>query len=210
MSTFALKIIAILTMLTDHIGYVFFPDAIVLRLVGRIAFPIFCYTLVEGFLHTRSVKNYLIRLGIFAILSEIPFDLAFSGKVWEFQNQNVFLTLFFGVVMLCLLEKAHSYVACFSIAVILTLICKVLHTDYASVGLLIIFTLYMFRENRKEQLALAALVMMLFSGKIQMFSLFALIPIAFHNKTQGPKMKLFFYLFYPVHLLAIYFISILV
>lgn len=210
MNTFVLKIIAITSMLMDHVGYVFFSEVTIFRIVGRLAFPIFCYTLVEGFLHTRDVKKYLIRLGIFAIISEVPFDLAFMGEVLEIKHQNVFFTLFFGVVMMWMLTKTESMVVRFAIAVGLTLVCRFLNTDYASTGLLMMFTLYMFRGNKKEQLILTGLAMLLMSGGIQLFSILALIPIAMHNHKLGPKMKMFFYLFYPAHLLVVYLISIVV
>ena len=124
-----LKMIAIVTMLIDHIGAAVLArllmvnglgeldqtntDAImqwlsangalygtytVMRMIGRVAFPIFCFLLVEGFLHTHDVKKYAMRLGLFALLSEIPFDLAFSSKILEFNYQNVFFTLFIGLL----------------------------------------------------------------------------------------------------------------
>ena len=95
-NNFTLKMIAIISMLTDHVGCILFPDELIFRAIGRIAFPIFCFLVVEGFFHTRNTWNYLMRLCIFAILSEIPFDLAFFGKVFYLQKQNVFMTLALG------------------------------------------------------------------------------------------------------------------
>lgn len=124
-----IKIIALISMLLDHIGATIVgpmmeklvfkggfqamtPEEIslysrlltlneVLRSVGRIAFLLFCFLLVEGFTHTRDKGKYLLRLALFAIISEIPFDLAVSGNVLEYSHQNVFFTLAiaFGVMM---------------------------------------------------------------------------------------------------------------
>ena len=108
----ALKIIAIVTMLIDHIAATViirilkfggYNDGLyqlyrVMRNIGRIAFPIFCFLLVEGFMHTRDREKYALRLGCFAAVSEIPFDLAFNGKVLEVGYQNVFFTLLLGLL----------------------------------------------------------------------------------------------------------------
>ena len=112
-----LKYIAIITMLIDHFGAAFFivftsfyagtasfaqADILyqVMRGIGRTAFPIFCFVLVEGLYHTHDVKRYLLRLFVFALVSEVPFDLAFSDQILEFGAQNVFFTLLIGMLML--------------------------------------------------------------------------------------------------------------
>ena len=98
--SFTLKMIAMLSILADHIGVVFFPEQILFRVIGRLAFPIFAYTLVEGFFYTHDIKKYMCRIGILALLSEIPFDLTVSGKILEFGHQNIFFTLSIGLVMM--------------------------------------------------------------------------------------------------------------
>ena len=194
-------------MLIDHVGALFFPEVSIFRIVGRIAFPIFCYTLVEGFFHTKNVKGYLIRLGMFAILSEIPYDLAFSNKVIDIEGQNIFFTLFFGVLMMWLVSETSSYVVKSIIAIALLIICRGLQVDYANMGILIIFAFYIFRGNKVKQLLSAGLVMLLLSRGLQLFALSAFIPIWFYNYKRGPKMKLFFYLFYPLHLILLYLLT---
>ena len=83
LNSFQLKCIAVITMIIDHTGAVLFPGELMFRYIGRISFPIFCFLLTEGFFHTKDVRKYMLRLGIFAVVSEIPYDLAFRGTVLD-------------------------------------------------------------------------------------------------------------------------------
>ena len=94
LNSFQLKCIAVLTMIIDHTGAVLFPGDLVFRYIGRISFPVFCFLLVEGFSHTRDMRKYMLRLGVFAVISEIPYDLAFRDTVLEFGHQKC---IFFSV-----------------------------------------------------------------------------------------------------------------
>ena len=206
-NTFVLKCIAITSMLIDHIGAVLFPTCEWMRIVGRLAFPIFAYLLVEGFIYTSDVKKYLVRLGIFALVSEIPFDLAFFGTVFAPVHQNVFFELFCGILMLYLMLKTPSKVNQIIILIAMLLISDWLCLDYGSWGLLMIYACYKFREQKILKLFLLVLFNFLM-GYTQIYAGLAVIPIAFHNRQLGPKMKMFFYTFYPAHLLILFLISI--
>ncbi len=100
----ALKLLAMLTMVVDHVGAVLFPRMLILRAVGRLAFPIYMWLLVEGFAHTSSRKRYMGRMAAFALLSEVPFDLALSGRL-TFRWQNIYFTLLWALLLLAVLEK---------------------------------------------------------------------------------------------------------
>lgn len=209
-NTFTLKMIAIVSMLIDHMGAILFPQYIILRYIGRIAFPIYTYTLVEGFMHTRDIKKYMVRLGMFALLSEIPFDLAFRGSVIYIQKQNVFFTLFLGVLMLYLLLKSRNRIQSAALVLAILLLSEFLRTDYSSMGLLMILCFYVFRDNKVMKLLGVAAINVFLMGRVQVFAIPALIFIALHNGEQGPKCKKFFYGFYPVHLMVLYLISLII
>ena len=208
-NTFTLKMIAIVAMLIDHVGAVLMPQYRVLRYIGRIAFPIFAYTLVEGFCYTKDIKKYMMRMGVLALLSEIPFDLALTGKVLEFGHQNVFFTLFLGLLMLYLMTKAPDEVRGLLCVFVILFVSRYLRIDYSYRGLLMIFWYYQYRNNNPMKFFGIAFINVFIMGGAQIFALLALIPIMLHNGEQGPKCKGFFYGFYPVHLLAIYLVKMI-
>ena len=210
LNTFTLKMIAIITMLIDHIGLVFFPEVMLFRIIGRISFPIFAYVLAEGIHYTKDITKYILRLGIFALLSEIPYDLAVMGSVLEFSHQNVFFTLFFGVLMFWGMSKTKNIILQYGIVAIVILLCQFLNTDYSDIGILMIFIFSVFRQRRIEKLLIAGLILIGLTGGLQLYALLALPLIALHNGEQGPKIKTFFYLFYPAHLLILYIVHLIV
>lgn len=247
MSTFALKIIAIITMFIDHLTAIFIPINswyyIVGRVIGRLAFPIFVFLIVEGFYHTRNIKKYLTRLGIFTLISELPFDLAFYNSYYHklganiktdlpkmftdkevfttvikrfMEHQNVFFTLFLGLAAIWLMnmvEKKYMqnmlYVNLLNagITIAFSVVAALLRTDYSFIGVLLIVAFYLFRGNK---LLLIISILLLSGNPIQAFAVLALIPIAFYNGNKGKSIKYFFYVFYPAHLLILFFIYLLV
>lgn len=185
---------------------------VVMRMIGRIAFPIYCFLLIEGLEHTSNCRKYAGRLLLFAAISEIPFDLLFNGEVLEFGYQNVFFTLFFGFVCLVALQYIDGRS---NMAPMLTVICRLaatgtcmlaahmLYTDYAATGVFCIVILYFFRRNKKQQV-IAGCVTFLW----ELTAPLAFIPIWFYNGTRGWKLKYFFYLFYPLHLFLLYLLCV--
>jgi len=230
LSSSSLKLIAIITMLIDHIGAVVLGPVILrhpgiyqnrdlyyklydlydlLRLIGRLAFPIFCFLLVEGFLHTRSRWKYLLRMGLFALISEIPFDLAVYKYMYYPNKQNVFFTLFLGLAVMILadevIKRKHAYLQ-FAIMAIGIYLGYLLKTDYGEKGVFVICVLYFLRFSRPIQCLGGACAMSFERG-----GPFGMIPVLLYNGQKGRmKLKYFFYWFYPVHLLILYGIRYLV
>lgn len=218
MNILILKIIALLSMIIDHYGAIFHGDMDIYRIIGRIAFPIYCFLLVEGYTHTSNVKKYATRLFFFAIISELPFDLAFYGKL-GLQHQNIFFTLLIGLILMYLLDnkegkhnfnKTTLWLAAGSLAIFTSV-------DYNFVGIIYILAFYYTKEypslKRLYRVAIIIfLINLLAAGLNQQFSLLALPLIYFYNGQLGPKSKFIqglFYLAYPLHLLIFYLINTL-
>ena len=216
-----LKIIACLTMLIDHIGATVIPLP-ELRMIGRLAFPIFCYLLVEGVHHTRKPLHYVIRLALGALLSELPFDLLFSGRfTWE--SQSVMLTLLLGFGMVYLMSRAEKqmykllYILPFAFAA------DLLKTDYAGYGILVIAVFALTRHMRGSIALQTLLLAWLFWGMnsipvtlfgiqfpIQLLGVAAMLPIWLYSGRKSTASKVVqwgFYLFYPLHILLLYFLK---
>lgn len=240
LSSFYLKMIAIISMLIDHIGAVIIESMLtynsingiddesllntyyIMRSIGRIAFPIFCFLLIQGYLHTSDIKKYLTRLFIFAFISEIPFDLANFNEILEFSYQNVFFTLFFGLLAIYisdslvknLVKKSSSskslksvlniliFLIIFSLAGYITYL---LNTDYSYYGILLILLLYK-SSNNKIYTAISLFIGLLFERHLPF--VFLSIPIILlYNGEKGKNIKYFFYIFYPAHLTILYIIN---
>ncbi len=203
---FTLKCIAMVSMLIDHMGAILFPQYLILRMVGRIAFPIYCFLLVEGAMHTGDIRKYELRLLGFALISEIPFDLAFRGGInWE--HQNVFFTLFLGVVAIELAERYKNKFILVMIFALMILFAEFLNTDYGGKGIVFILCYYLLYERKAVKQLLFLLENFLLYGRgVQMYASFAVFPMLLYNGRKGPSMKYFFYVFYPLHLLILHFV----
>lgn len=231
-----LKLLACGSMLLDHIGAScleagllapFYADLapaqpglaeldVALRLIGRLAFPLYCFLLVEGFVHTRSAPRYLLRLSLFALLSEVPFNLAFFGRVLYPDYQNVYWTLALGLLCLMLLRRAEqSGLAGAELRLAqgaALLLCGgaawALRTDYDWFGVVLIAALYLLRDQPRRRLAAGCLLTCW-----EVTAPLAFLFIARYSGRRGwcPRWaRTGFYLFYPVHLLILAGITLLV
>lgn len=211
MTTFLMKWIAVLTMITDHVGRMFFPDVHIFNIIGRIAFPLFAFLLVEGFVHTGNLKKYMLRMLIFACISEIPYDLAMQETWLEFSRQNTIWTLTLGLLMLALCRKCqYSVWAVAGIAVVCCAAAALLRFDYGAGGIVLILILYFLRDRQwLKYLAMLGLSVLWFGGT-EIAAMISIIFMLAYNGKHGKNMKYMFYWFYPVHLAVLFFIKILI
>lgn len=218
-----LKIIAMISMFIDHAAYIVFAPIFVwdgtkesmytlycvMRGIGRIAFPIYCFLLTEGFFRTHDRKKYAFRLFLFALISEIPFDLAFCGSVWNKENSNIFFTLLLSFLMISVMEYAQKHFRNIPTIVLISLaafaVCggcaEWIRCDYGIKGVIAVALLYLFRSNKTEQL-LAGCVAFCWEPAAWVAFPF----IALYNGKRGSNLKYVFYAFYPVHILLLHFL----
>lgn len=212
-------------MTVDHVGYIMFPNQLWMRIVGRAAFPIFAFLIAQGFIHTKDVYKYLTRLSVFAVLIQLPFwFLDFFPNVVPFSINvplNIFFTLALGLALLIILEKEKQYYYLIPFIILFAMFANI---DYGVYGLLAILVMYYFKGY--TLLIGWTTLNLLFEflrefgpsvfsrpgfgldfTSIQVLSIYAGFIIVLYNKKQGPRMKYFFYLYYPIHILVIYFID---
>ena len=213
-----LKLFAILTMVVDHVGTVFFPQHPEFRWVGRLAFPIFCYCLTVGLMYTRDIRRYLGRLALFAVVSQPLFVLAFHPhNFWEeLTSWNIFVTLFFSLLAIYGVKERKWWWFLLGVLAI-----NVLNADYANTGVILTLIFYLCRNKPWLGALLYVLSYLpaLWGGSLEDpmalvvgghaigFEIFALLsaPLIFLPTHVEPKIpKWFFYAFYPGHLLVIF------
>jgi len=206
-NAFHLKGIAITSMVIDHIGLVFFPDLLPFRIIGRITFPIFAYLIVQGFIHTHDLRKYFHRLLLWAFLSEIPFDLFQSQIYFDWEHQNVLFTLFLGLLALYVIKASIDIPIKIVAVIAIILFSLLIHADYSYYGIILVLVFY-FTYMKPPKLFLASnFLHFFFWSKIQAFAILSSLPIFLYNGSRGKKTGIFFYAFYPAHMLIIFLLS---
>lgn len=217
----ALKCAGIVTMSVDHLAAVVLKGFVnrrislfseeqlanldklyqCMRHIGRTAFPLFVFLLVEGFFHTKDRRGYALRLLLFALLSEIPYNLAIFGRIFYPKTQNTLFTLFLGLILMMAAERVRSRweparFLLFAAGSGLAYLCGL---DYSYKGIALTGIFYFLYGYR---MAAALGGFCVFAGSPWSFPAFLMIP--FYNGRRGRKKMRWFYLFYPLHLLILY------
>lgn len=232
LNSIAIRVIAMSSMLCDHVWVTLAPDSHWLHYFGRLAFPLFSFLLVEGFLHSSNRWRYANRLFVFAALSELPFNLMNSGRLAYVGHQNVLWTFLIGLFAMMIIEKIKvrvDNIVVTGLSTVLVLLGSMylannLHTDYAGYGILTILLFYTCHDLRYkwmgQLLGLIYINAILLAGKtisftilgaplafpIQSIAVLSLFFIRKYNGLLGPYNKVeqyFFYVFYPLHMILL-------
>lgn len=231
-TSFSLHLIAMFTMLCDHLWGTVIPGNDWLTCIGRISFPIFAFMIVEGYFHTKNLKKYVLRLLFFAVISEIPFNLAVGSRLFYPIHQNVLWSFLISIGLIHLNEKAKQsnkilkrlIVGIISV-IIGYLIGIISMVDYFHGGILIVLVFYFFRDKKWWCYLVQFICLWYINTEIlggfgyeiqigantyfflrQSLALLALIPIWLYKGEQGyhsKTLQLIYYAFYPVHLLIL-------
>ena len=233
-----LHIMAMALMLCDHLWGTIVPGNDWLTCIGRIAFPIFAFMIVEGYFHTRSIKKYVLRMVIFAVISEIPFNLVAGGNWFYPLHQNVLWSFLIALGLIHLNEKVKSKKLWLRILVALATVLLgylsgiLTMVDYLHGGILTVLVFYFFRQRKwwsylGQFICLWYINMEMLGGRgyeftlwgetyflaQQGFALLALIPIWLYRGKQGyhsKALQYLYYAFYPAHLLILGLLKILI
>ena len=216
LTAFWLKIIAVITMCFDHVGYLIFNSQISwCNIVGRIAFPIFAFQISEGYTHTHNLKNYFWRLFLFALISQIPYN--FYEYAFGFQyTLNIFFTLFLGLLAIFAYDKIPSKFVGIVVVCGLVALGDLIKVDYGYWGVLLVFSFFVLKRNKL--LLTFGYLLIVFIKYLPNFieynfyttfvqlcigTALSIIPILLYNGKLGKKTGRLLYIFYPLHLFVI-------
>ena len=218
MTGFILKIIALISMLFDHLGYTIFNSFSFMNYIGRLSFPIFAFCLTEGYTHTKNLNKYFFRLGIFAIISQIPYML-FESTFSNNFNLNILFTLLLGLLAITLFNKIKNKILGYIIVILCAIIAQFFYFDYGWFGIATIFVFYIFKNKKLCMNIFFILITFInyYYHFIQtsryeylliiLFACLSLIPINLYNGKKGKDSRYLLYIFYPLHLMILYLIK---
>lgn len=215
MSVFDLKLVAVATMVADHLGAFFFPGVVWLRVVGRLSFPLFGWLVANGARHTENAGGYLRRLVVFAVVAQAPFVLAKRAVEPNFWELNILFSLALGLVAILVTRGGYGWgVKAAGMAGICAM-AVLLRVEYGAVGVLSMVASYLFFPRWVElicwQILIFAAPLLMPGvlgagsyGNIQILAPLAFVLVYFYSGKQGPRGKYWFYAFYPVQFVVIY------
>lgn len=227
MTTFQLKLAAVVFMLIDHIGLIFFPNIILLRIIGRLSFPLIAWLIANGAIHTSNMRKYLERLLLLSLISQLPFIMLMKSIYPNFAGLNVVFTLFLGLCAIYVLQTYKNLLLRLITLILISGMAVFFKTEYGLAGLASIVCFYLFYKNFKlifiSQLAILTLAYFLPSlillknngfhnnllvGLFEPIGILSIFLVGKYNGQIGKKIQYFFYIFYPLQLLTLYFLKL--
>lgn len=237
MSGFLLKLLAAITMLIDHAGLLLFPGVQWMRVVGRIAFPLYAYSIAEGFRYTHDRKRYFLQIFLLGAACQIVYTIA-DGTLYL----GILITFSLSLCLMALAREMcatwqgdmtavgqwladHGFataarrslttVAFFVVTVLTALLTMVVRVDYGFCGILVPLAAYLPEKPLHRKLACGGMLLVLsayhwmLGDHVQLWCLFAMLPLFLYNGTPGKhRLKWFFYIFYPAHMAILYLLSL--
>ena len=219
LSSFVLRLIALVCMCVDHAGLALFPSAGAFRCVGRLAFPLYCFLLTQGFAHTRDIRAYARRLLLLACVSEIPFDLLIFGRASSAMEQNVVFSLLLGLMALYAAKAlAKRPLPCALAILALMLLAMAAQVSFGWLGIALCLAYGYAGDDKKRQALFTVLLTLLYSFTlllsgvarawvtVSLCAALSVLPILLYNGRPGPRGKALtfcFYAAYPLHLCAL-------
>lgn len=205
MTSASLQLLALCTMLVDHVGLTLFPGVFWLRWIGRVSFPVFLFLLSEGFSHTSSRRNYALRLGVFAVISEAPYQFLIwtvYGGSWQLPFQNVFFELLTSFFAIWCASRGRYWLLGTAGAVV---VAEILGMDYGGYGVLLAVCFWLLRGKPWAQVmalaACTALYCVAHHNITQAWAVLAALPVALYTGERGRRLPRYtLYVFYPAHL----------
>lgn len=239
LTSFSLRVIALVSMFIDHAYKTIGGDSVILELIGRLAFPIFAFQLVEGYFLTKDYKKYISRMFIFALISEIPYNLMVGGGIIYPLAQNVLWTMLIGLIVIRIIDTSSKEMDNKFVSIVISLMVialgyiagNILFVDYFGYGVLTFVVFYLAKRYKKYyyiiQFVGVFLINYLLKGiayqvsilgitfvfPIQLFAIFALPLIWLYRGKQGYHSRWwskFCYWFYPVHIFLLYSIAFVI
>ena len=207
MSSFLLKIVAIITMTIDHIGLAFFGNKLILRKIGRIAMPIFAFQVGVGFKKTKSKLKYILRMICIALISELPFLFMLHSANYKSFSLNICFTFTLALLSLYFLDLGKKNKFFYLASIIPVILSALIPMDYGIYGVTLVLLSYFF-QNKKimlaySMIATAVIYYLVENNSIQLYMLLALPFLCLYNGKKGIDLKYLFYTFYPLHMLIL-------
>lgn len=219
MSSFMLRALALLSMFADHTGLALFPRIGLFRCAGRLAFPLYCFLLVQGYIYTRDLRAYARRLLLLAILSEIPFDLLIFGRVSSLVEQNVLFSLLLGMAAVWTADRYEEEPGKAALGILLVFIASMMaRVSYGWLGVALCLCFYKMQGSRAKQ-ALCILpvegvycLSLALSGVehswvlVSLCAMASAIPVFLYSGKPGLRhrfVSFLFYAAYPLHIIAL-------